>query len=115
MEAVRGNRLETLYVVMLTLGLRRGEALGLKWTDFSAKKRILKVQRALKQENGKLVLGDVKNRTSRRDFNLPDDLVQSIDSHRTGRRRKRSTRVTSGRIADSCSRPRSALRVNRGT
>jgi len=80
---------------MLTLGLRRGEALGLKWTDFSARKRILKVQRALKRENGKLVLGDVKNRTSRRDLNLPDELVQSLVSHRA---RQAAERLHAGEV-----------------
>src|SRR5262252_178741 len=33
LDAVRGNRLEALYSVALTMGLRQGEALGLRWDD----------------------------------------------------------------------------------
>jgi integrase len=80
--AVQGHRLETLYVLMLTLGLRKSEALGLKWSDFSARAQTLTVERALKYENGKLVLGDVKTKASRRDFILPKELVKSLGSHR---------------------------------
>jgi integrase len=33
LDAARGERLEALYSVALALGLRQGEALGLKWSD----------------------------------------------------------------------------------
>ena len=33
LEFVRGNRLEALFTVAVSLGLRQGEALGLRWTD----------------------------------------------------------------------------------
>ncbi|MGH8903791.1 MAG: tyrosine-type recombinase/integrase [Egibacteraceae bacterium] len=33
LEAAKGDRLEALYVVALTTGLRRGELLGLRWSD----------------------------------------------------------------------------------
>ena len=33
LAAVRGDRLEALYTVALSLGLRQGEALGLRWQD----------------------------------------------------------------------------------
>jgi integrase len=33
LEASRGNRLEALYVLAVTAGLRIGELLGLKWED----------------------------------------------------------------------------------
>jgi integrase len=33
LEEARGDRLEALYVVALCTGLRRGEVLGLKWSD----------------------------------------------------------------------------------
>lgn len=33
LEAFRGDRLEALYSVALALGLRQGEALGLRWQD----------------------------------------------------------------------------------
>jgi integrase len=33
LQAVRGDRLEALYAVALAVGLRQGEALGLRWQD----------------------------------------------------------------------------------
>src|SRR5438093_9586059 len=33
LTAIRGHRLEALYSVALALGLRQGEALGLRWDD----------------------------------------------------------------------------------
>src|SRR6185295_10333282 len=33
LEVIKGNRLEALFTVALSLGLRRGEALGLRWQD----------------------------------------------------------------------------------
>ena len=35
-EAVSGERLEPLYVLAITAGLRKGELLGLKWEDLDA-------------------------------------------------------------------------------
>ena len=33
LEAARGDRLEALYVLAVTTGMRQGELLGLKWQD----------------------------------------------------------------------------------
>src|SRR5579859_3796503 len=43
LAAVRGDRLEALYTVALALGLRRGEALGLKWSDVELENGLLHV------------------------------------------------------------------------
>jgi len=46
LEAARGDRLEALYSVALALGLRQGEALGLKWADINLETGVLRVRRA---------------------------------------------------------------------
>jgi len=33
LETIKGDRLEVLFLVALSLGLRRGELLGLRWQD----------------------------------------------------------------------------------
>ena len=43
LDAVRGQRLEALYTVALALGLRRGEALGLRWEDLELESGQLRV------------------------------------------------------------------------
>lgn len=47
LDAARGDRLEALYTVALTVGLRQGEALGLRWEDIDFGARTLRVAVAL--------------------------------------------------------------------
>ena len=47
LKAARGNRLEAVYVLAITAGLRIGELLGLKWEDVDLECGILRVQRTL--------------------------------------------------------------------
>src|SRR3954451_19250065 len=44
LEAIRGDRLETLFRVMLATGLRRGEALALHWSDVDLDAGALRVR-----------------------------------------------------------------------
>jgi integrase len=81
-SSLQENRLEALYLVILWLGLRRGEALGLKWTDLDTKKHTLTIRRALKREHGGLVLGAVKTPKSRRSLYVPDELWRALQEHK---------------------------------
>jgi integrase len=77
LRALRGYRLETLYHVLICLGLRRGEALKLKWKD-------------LNLESGKASLFIRKGKTpaSRRTLPLSDELVDSLLQHREHQQRE---------------------------
>jgi integrase len=46
LEAARGDRLEALYVVAVTTGLRQGELLGLRWADMDLEAGKLAVRRS---------------------------------------------------------------------
>src|SRR5262249_6486760 len=46
-EAIRGDRLEALWVCALTVGLRRGELLGLRWEDIDFEAGTLTVRQAV--------------------------------------------------------------------
>lgn len=81
LEASEGHRLEACFVLMLALGLRRGEALGLPWKSVDLKRGVIKINQALKRENGSLLLGEVKTRGSRRSMNLPVPLIQILRNH----------------------------------
>jgi hypothetical protein len=79
LAAVRGDRFECAFVLMVALGLRRGEVLGLQWDGvdwYALPKPILHVRHALRRERDPLelepsclVLGDVKGRGCR--FAIP--------------------------------------------
>jgi integrase len=78
-EAARGDRLEALYLVGLSLGLRLGEVLGLKWSDIDLAKRELRVQRALQRQTGKGLLEvETKTDRSRRALIMPIVLEDAL-------------------------------------
>ena len=79
---LEGHRLKALFTLMLTTGLRRGEALGLQWTDLDSKKRIITVRRQLQRDSGGLVTRDTKTHGSRRVVNLPTQMLDILTSHR---------------------------------
>lgn len=66
LDVLQGHRNKALYALMLSTGLRRGEALGLKWTDLDEVEGILRVTRQLHRANAGLVLVDTKTAMSRR-------------------------------------------------
>lgn len=82
LAAVKGDRLEALYTVALPLGLRRGEALGLKWDDIDLDKGLLYVRRALQRVGGKLHLVEPKTRSARRTINLPQICIAALRAQR---------------------------------
>jgi len=79
---IKGDRLEALYTVALALGLRRGEALGLKWEDVDLDDGLLHVRRSLQRAEGKLQLLDVKTAKSRRTVSLPLFAIRALQKHR---------------------------------
>jgi integrase len=52
LEAARGDRLEALYLLAVTTGLRQGELLGLKWEDVDLEEGKLQVRRTLATAKG---------------------------------------------------------------
>ena len=79
---VKGHRLEALFALMLTTGLRRGEALGLQWTDLDTKKGTLTVRRQLQREGEGLVVRDTKTHGSRRVVNVPQPVLTLLKNLR---------------------------------
>ncbi|MHB1209564.1 MAG: site-specific integrase [Acidimicrobiales bacterium] len=82
LDALKGHRHEVLYSLMLSTGLRRGEALGLKWQDYDEKAGVISIRRQLKLEGGKLITSDTKTTRSRRSINLPAQIVAKLQVHR---------------------------------
>jgi integrase len=85
LAAVKGDRFECAFVLMLALGLRKGEVLGLQWEDidwYAKPKPLLHVRHSLRREPSGLVLGDVKGRgRSRGDIPIEPGVVQALHEH----------------------------------
>jgi integrase len=81
LDFLKGHHNEALYAVMLSTGLRRGEALGLMWKDFDRETGVLQIRRQLKREGGVLVTSDTKTAKSRRAVNLPTPRLKVLLLH----------------------------------
>jgi integrase len=80
-EAAKGKRLEALYVLAVTTGLRQGELLGLKWEDVDLDAGTLQVRRTLTTAKGGPVLAAPKTKGSRRTVKLTQTALQALRSH----------------------------------
>lgn len=81
LEAIRGDRLEALYTVALAIGLRQGEALGLRWQDVNLDAGTLSVCVALQRVDGTLQLVELKTERSRRSLVLPEVAITALRLH----------------------------------
>ena len=71
LKAAKRHRLGPLFSVALAVGLRLGEALGLKWDAVDLTKGTLTVRQALQRVGKKLELVEPKSEKSRRTVLLP--------------------------------------------
>jgi integrase len=71
LQAVKGDRLEALYVLAITTGMREGELFGLRWADVNLTTRSLHLVKQL------------KTKSSRRQVLLPRLAFESLSDHRT--------------------------------
>ncbi len=83
LAAASGHRLEALYVLAITTGMRQGELLGLRWSDVDLAGCWLQVRRALQYQPGMgYVFVEPKTATSRRRIQLPTVVVAALHRHR---------------------------------
>lgn len=80
--ALKGDRLEAFYTVAVALGLRRGEALALKWADVDLEAGTIAVHASLQRLEGQIGLYPTKNRSSTRTVQMPRFAIVSLREHR---------------------------------
>jgi integrase len=89
---VAGSEWEALVVVMLSTGLRKGEALALSWSDLNLEvsPAVLSVRRALKKKAiGGTYLDEPKTAGSRRTIHLSSPVVEVLRRHRVAQAEQR--------------------------
>jgi integrase len=77
----KGDRLAPLFRVVLLRGLRRGEAVGLRWSDVDLDAATLQVAQTIVRVGGELVYGAPKSRASRRVVTLDPGTVEALREH----------------------------------
>jgi integrase len=80
--AAEASRYHTALVLIATTGLRRGEALALRWSDVDLDTGVLRVRESVQRIEGKLSTGEVKTDRSRRTIPLSPAIVALLRRHR---------------------------------
>ncbi len=80
--ASKGHRLEALYHLAVTTGMRQMELLGLKWTDLGWDKQTLKVERQLVRSRVKgIQFLPPKTNSGRRTLSLGSNTISALKDH----------------------------------
>ena len=99
-DAIEGHKWAGVYLTALTLGLREGELLGLKWSDVDFAARTLRVNQTMQRiervrkaddQGAKTSLQFVETKTdrSRRVLSLSDGLIKALRLHRARQSQER--------------------------
>src|SRR5215213_6874065 len=80
-EAVRGDKLEALYILAVHTGMRQGELLALKWEDVDLNEGVIRIRRTLVRSGGRISLGEPKTKGSRRTVYLTGAAVEALQAH----------------------------------
>jgi integrase len=90
LDGAREHRLGHLFTVLATTGLRRGEALGLRWSDVDLDEGRLAVRQTLLAVNNHMQFGEPKTHRSRRTVDLDASTVAVLKAHRKAQLEERA-------------------------
>lgn len=82
LQAVENTRYRALFTVAIAVGLRLGEALGLRWQDVDLDGGTLSVRHQIQRVEGELKLVEPKTAKARRTVPLPAFAVEALRKHR---------------------------------
>ncbi|MEV1289970.1 hypothetical protein [Micromonospora sp. NPDC049679] len=85
LDVLRGHRFEALYVCALTVGLRRGELLGLRRSHIDFDPGTLTVRQTVQRADGRLQMAEPKTTRSRRTVPVPAQTLALFRAHRRQR------------------------------
>src|SRR5919199_15354 len=89
LRAARGDRLEALYVLAVSTGMREGELLGLRWDDIDLEASKLSVQRSLTITKDGPEFTPTKRCKSRRSIKLIPQGVEALRHHKAAQNEER--------------------------
>lgn len=82
LATAEGDRLEALWVLLALTGMRRGEALALRWSDVDLDAGTARVERTVARIGGELTFSPAKTERSRRTVPLSSPVVAALREHR---------------------------------
>ena len=78
LQEAKATGVYEMYYIELATGLRRGELLGLKWTDIDWKNGIIKVRRQVARVNGEIVEAPLKTKNSYRAVSISPQAIEVL-------------------------------------
>ena len=90
LEKARPHRLYALFHVGVMTGMRPCELLGLRWRDIDFDAGLIRVEQDAVYVAGKMHLGSVKTKASRRNVTIPPDTVFELRAHLERQRLERN-------------------------
>jgi integrase len=82
LDGFKGTSLFAIVAVAALTGARRGEILALKWIDFDADKRTLRIERALEKAAGRVTFKPPKTKRGYRTITIDPELVAILSAER---------------------------------
>ena len=82
LAGVEDDPLHAAYVLIGTTGMRRGEAMGLRWQDVDLDAGFVRIRQTLTTVNDRLVFDTTKTDKSRRRISLDESTVAALRRHR---------------------------------
>jgi len=88
LRAAEGTSLHVALLLAVGTGMRRGEMLGLRWSDVDLDGAALTVNQTLQEAYGEIILKEPKTTRSRRRITLPGVVVDALRVHRAEQAKK---------------------------
>ena len=91
LKRVEGHRLEPMFALAITTGMRQGEMTGLKWEDIDLEDGTLYVLRTLSKTKDGIVFNQPKTTKGRRAVSLTRIAIKTLEKHKVLQEAEKST------------------------
>jgi integrase len=82
LDAITDDQLHPLYTLLALRGLRRGEALGLRWSDVDWQQRTINIRQQIVAVGTNVVVGPPKTHAGIRTIAISEDLARLLRDHK---------------------------------
>jgi integrase len=100
LRVAKESRYWPAYLLMATTGIRRGEALALRWSDISLEKKTITIRQTLVKTRRGLITNPPKTKLSKRSIRLPEFAVEALSEIPARMRHGLVTSTTTGEMID---------------